>query len=99
MYLPPLLPAYMCGVDVTGQRIKTCGYDRKCKRSWIKLFYALAINNAYVLHRYNCRISNVKHVEQLHFRLETARLLLKAGAQPDSSLQYCAQEPTVCSLV
>ena len=103
--VPPLLPAYnksMCGVDVTAQCIKTYGYDRKCKRSWIRLFYAcfdLAINNAYVLHRHNCRIFNVKPVEQLHFRLELARLLLKAGAQPDPSLQYCAQEPTVCSLV
>ena len=41
---PPPLPAYnkymyMCAIDVTGQIRKTYGFDRKSRRSWIRLFY------------------------------------------------------------
>ena len=40
--VPPLLPAYnkfMGGVDRTDQLRKTYGFDRKSKRSWLRLFF------------------------------------------------------------
>ena len=42
--VPPLLPAYnkfMGGVDRTDQLRKTYGFDRKSKRSWLRLFFLL----------------------------------------------------------
>ena len=42
----PPLPAYnkfMGGVDRAGQLRKTYGFDRKCKRSWVRLFSVLRL--------------------------------------------------------
>ena len=59
--VPPPLPAYnkyMGTVDVTGQIKKTYGFERKSKRSWIRLFYAFydsSTDYAHILYQHNCR--------------------------------------------
>lgn len=91
--VPPPLPAYnkyMCAVDVTGQIKKTYGFDRKSKRSWIRLFYAfhdLSIDNAHILYKHNCTKCSVKPKDQLSFRLELAHLLLQIGSRSSALKQ------------
>ena len=81
-HVPPLLPAYnkfMGAVDRTGQLRKYYGFDRKCKRPWLRIFFHmfdLAINNAHILYSHNCRGSPVKPNDLLGFRLELVHCLL-----------------------
>ena len=73
--VPPLLPAYnkyMGGVDLTDQLRKTYCFDRKFKRSWIRLFYCffdLAVNNAFILHKSSTRRRGLSPSDQLIFDL------------------------------
>ena len=66
VFVPPVSPAYnkfMGGVDRLSQSIKCHGFDRKSKRSWIRLFFKFfdyAIHNAYLLYKHNCRNFGVK---------------------------------------
>ena len=81
-HVPPLLPAYnkfMGAVDLTGQLRKYYGFDRKCKRPWLRIFFNmfdLAIDNAHILYKHNCRGSQVKPNDLLGFRLELVHCLL-----------------------
>ena len=80
--VPPLLPAYnqyMGGVDNTGRLQKTYGYDRKCRRYWFRLlfyFVDVAVNNAYILYKHNCRRMKVKSQVLKWFRLKVIGSLL-----------------------
>ena len=80
--IPPLLPAYnsyMGGVDNTGRMRKTYGYDRKCRRYWLRLlfnFLDIAVNNAYLLYKHNCTRVKVKSQSLKWFRLQVIASLL-----------------------
>ena len=80
--VPPLLPAYnkyMGGVDLTDQLRKTYCFDRKSKRSWIRLFYCffdLAINNAFILHKSSNEKKGLVSFRSVDFRLKLAHELL-----------------------
>ena len=85
--VPPLLPAYnkyMGGVDLTDQLHKYYGFDRRCKRPWLRIFFHLldfAVNNAHILYKHNCTRANVRPKDLLGFRLELAHLLLDETRQ------------------
>ena len=109
--VPPPLPAYnkyMCAVDVTGQIRKTYGFDRKSRRSWIRLFYTckdFSINNAHILYKHNCKKSLIKPKDQHAFRLELAHLHLQEGtgtraktARPKERRSE-TEDTTVCCLM
>ena len=106
--VPPPLPAYnkyMGAVDLTDQLVKPYGFDRKSKRCWLRPLiqcHNFAINNAHILYKHNCRQSKVKPKDQLAFRLELARLLLKFGSRSkqvhSSSGSGKAQDVSVCYL-
>ena len=82
-FVPPVSPAYnkfMGGVDRLSQSIKCHGFDRKSKRSWIRLFFKFfdyAIHNAYLLYKHNCRNFGVKRQSMKKFRMELVHLLAK----------------------
>ena len=105
--VPPLLPAYnkyMGGVDRTGQLKKTYGFDRKSKRSWVRLFFHffdIAVNNAYILYKHNCKRYDVTPIELLDFRVNLAQKLIgkqrkRAGSTSHSTGE--AQSGVVCRL-
>ena len=83
VFVPPVSPAYnkfMGGVDRLSQSIKCHGFDRKSKRSWIRLFFKFfdyAIHNAYLLYKHNCRNFGVKRRSMKKFRMELVHLLAK----------------------
>ena len=107
--VPPPLPAYnkyMCAVDVTGQIRKTYGFDRKSRRSWIRLFYTckdFSINNAHILYKHNCKKSLIKPKDQHAFRLELAHLLLQEGTRAKTTRpkerRGATEDTTVCHLM
>ena len=107
--VPPPLPAYnkyMCAVDVTGQIRKTYGFDRKSRRSWIRLFYTckdFSINNAHILYKHNCKKSLIKPKDQHAFRLELAHLLLQEGTRAKTTRpkerRGATEDTTVCRLM
>ena len=106
-HVPPLLPAYnkyMGAVDLTDQLKKAYGFDRKSKRSWLRPFfmcYDVATNNAHILYKHNCKRCGVKPKDQLAFRLELARSLLRFGTRckvQSSSCRGEAQGVSVCYL-
>ena len=80
--VPPLLPAYnkyMGGVDLTDQLRKAYGFNRKSKRSWIRLFYCffdLAINNAFILRKSSSEKKGLVPFRSVDFRLKLAQELL-----------------------
>ena len=70
----------MGGVDRTDQLRKTYGFDRKSKRSWLRLFFQFfdyAINNAYLLYKHSCKQHRVKCKDLLQFGMELVHLLLE----------------------
>ena len=109
--VPPLLPAYnkfMGGVDRTDQIRKSYGFDRKSKRSWLRLFFQFfdyAINNAYILYKHSCSRNGVRPNDLLNFRMELVHLLLEnvqGQRKSVSCKQSCnnrAQTASVCYLV
>ena len=106
--VPPLLPAYnkfMGGVDRTDQIRKCYGFDRKSKRSWLRLFFQFldyAINNAHILYKHCCRRHGFRAQSLLEFRLDLVRLMLeKVGCQRKSRgdrKKARAQDVSVCYL-
>ena len=107
--VPPLLPAYnkfMGGVDRTDQLRKSYGFDRKSKRSWVRLFFQFfdyAVNNAYLLYKHSCRRREVKPKDLLQFRIELVHLLLedvgrKRGVSCSSKSADGAHSARVCYL-
>lgn len=89
--VPPCLFPYnqlMGAVDTTNQRIKSYGYDRKCWRYWFRLFFQmfdLAVNNAYILYKHNCKIFGIEPMTLLSFRLGVARNYLCVSGRKCSS--------------
>ena len=106
--VPPLLRAYnkyTCGVDVTGQLLKSYALDRKSKRYWLRLFFQFlnyAINNAYLLYKHSCKRYGVKPMDLLAFRLELVRLLLQTTVRRPRNLDVgsssSSQSAKICYL-
>ena len=107
--MPPLLPAYnkfMGGVDRNDQLRMMYGCDRKSRHYWLRLFFQFfdyAVNNAYLLYKYNCIACNICPKEPLGFRLELVHVLLKVvGSKSGSTVQKktrCnAQRDQMCEL-
>ena len=106
--VPPLLPAYnkfMGGVDRAGQLRKTYGFDRKCKRSWVRLFFQFfdySINNAYLLYKSSCIKHGMNPKDLLAFRLDLVEQLLPAAPssqRPHGISGRDADLTGVCQLV
>ena len=80
--IPPLVPAYnkfMGAVDRTGQLRKYYGNDRRCMRPWLRIFFHLfdlAVNNAFLLYKHDCKRCKVKPNDLLAFRTELVHTLL-----------------------
>ena len=100
--VPPLLPAYnkfMGGVDRTDHLRKSYGFDRKCRRYWLCLFFQFfnySINNAHILYNHSCKRHEIVPKDQLEFRMEL-HLLLERVKQSDKSVDT-AQSERVCYL-
>ena len=86
--IPPLVPAYnkfMGAVDRTGQLRKYYGNDHRCKRPWLRIFFHLfdlAVNNAYILYKHNCRLSLIKYKDLFAFRMQLVHRLLDSARKP-----------------
>ena len=105
--VPPLLPAYnkyMGGVDRTDQIRKSYGFDRKSKRSWLRLFFQFfdyAVNNAHILYKHSCSRHGISPNDLLEFRMELIHLLLVQSRQKAFRIKKNdrAQDVSVCYLV
>ena len=97
--VPPLLPAYnkyMGGVDLTDQLQRYYAFDRKSTRSWLRVFFHLfdiAVDNAHILYKHNCRKTGIKCQDLLAFRLKLVHLLLD-GADRRKRRRVIGREKT-----
>ena len=102
--VPPLLPAYNKfmggvdgGVDRNDQFRMMYECDKKLRHYWLRLFFQFfdyAVNNAYLLYKYNYIARNIYPKDLLGFRLELVHVLSKLVRSKSGST---VQKKTRCN--